>query len=202
VTQKAWKIKFTPQQLDQMKSMYVEEKQTCHYIGGVYGISHSAVLDRLIEMGVEIRKQGRLRIYSDDEVHQISQYRAQGFTWDRIITMQQGGCEPHMRKRIRELDTMAYYNEEKVLYFASQQRGLHVAPDEQPRNTTLHRLTQDLLKRGLIEQDRSNPNQHRWFRITKAGAIRLLELQIEWRHDNDKDPTEQIEALARLREEA
>lgn len=88
---KAWKIPFTAEQMERMKSMYGEEKQTCHYIGGVYGISHSAVLARLVDMGVEIRNQDKLRIYTDDQVHEISQLRAQGHTWAHVIDTVGGG---------------------------------------------------------------------------------------------------------------
>lgn len=194
---KAWKIPFTAEQMERMKSMYVEEKQTCHYIGGVYGISHSAVLARLVDMGVEIRNQGKLRIYTDDQVHEISQLRAQGHTWAYVIDVVGGGCEPHMRKRVLELDTMGYYNEEKVLYFANMEKRLHVAPDEKSRNTTLYGLVTDLVKRGLLEEHTSK-GRHRWYRTTKAGDIRLLQLQIEWREDRDKSTKEQKVRLAEL----
>lgn len=194
---KAWKIPFTAAQMERMKSMYLDDKQTCHYIGGVYGLSHSAVLARLVDMGVEIRTQGKMRIYTDDEVHEMGQLRAQGHTWAHVIDTVGGGCEPHMRKRIRELDTMGYYNEEKVLYFANMEKRLHVAPDEKSRNTTLHCLVTDLVKRGLLEEHTSK-GRNRWYRTTKAGDIRLLQMQIEWREDHDKDTKEHKARLAEL----
>lgn len=92
---------------------------------------------------------------------------------------------------------MGYYNEEKVLYFAARGKHLHVAPDEARRHTTLHGLVTDLVKRGLLEQHKAS-NGHRWYRTTKAGDIRLLNLQIAWRQEHDKDTSELKAQLVNL----
>ena len=193
--QRAWRIPFTDLQLERMKAMYVDEKQTSTVIGQVYGLTRDAVLGWLRDMGVTIRTRGKERKFTDDEIHDVSQLRAQGFRWREITKIYQGSAVT-FRTRLKDLD-MGYYNEEKVLYFANMEKRLHVAPDEKSRNTTLYGLVTDLVKRGLLEEHTSK-GRNRWYRTTKAGDIRLLQLQIEWREDRDKGTKELKARLAEL----
>lgn len=75
------------------------------------------------------------------------------------------------------------FNEEKILYFASLPRRLHVAPSEERRDTTLWRLVRNALGNKhltLCGQDDSGE----YYKLTEAGLDRLRHLQTEWRKLN------------------
>ncbi|AYJ73326.1 hypothetical protein CSG01_048 [Cronobacter phage SG01] len=78
------------------------------------------------------------------------------------------------------------YNEEKTLYFADQEKGLHVAPDEATRKTDLHILVTRALNNGHIKQV-ARDDSGVYYRTTPAGVRRLLNLQISWREKNGKN---------------
>lgn len=196
-----WKIEFTDAQMQMMKRMYEEEGKSCHYLAGVFGISHDAIVRRLHAMGAKVRRTGPAPSTTPDIWHGIRNARAKGLCWAAVETMFRWH-PTYLRKMIRRLEEMGFYNEEKVLYFASGSDRLHVAPDERKRDTTLHRLVQGCLQRGLLLEHEGRKDGHKWYRTTPAGEIRLLELQIEWREERDKDVTEHRERLEQLKKEA
>lgn len=89
------------------------------------------------------------------------------------------------------------YTVEKVLYFANQKSALHVAPDEEKRDTDLHRIvtalveTRDLFMCGTDDSGC-------YYKTTEAGDVHLLKLQIAWRKAHRKDTSEHEQQLAML----
>lgn len=193
-------IEFTMPQLLRMKELYVEQNKGCGPIGKIFGLDKDGVLRRLRDMGVEIRGRGVPLTVTLDNMAEVSQMRASGARWCDILSIH-GGTDMNRRKHIRKLDHMGYYNEEKTLYFAGTERGLHVAPDEARRSTDLHRITTEQVREGLLVAQPGDYKGHIWYRLTKAGEIRLLELQIQWRLERDKDTTEHEAKLAALKAE-
>lgn len=92
------------------------------------------------------------------------------------------------------------YNEEKVLYFANQKQALHVSCYEVP-TTDLSEIVLDLKERGLIEQV-AEDDSGVYYKTTRSGECRLLELQIKWRKGRGKDVAEHQEKLAELEAES
>lgn len=89
------------------------------------------------------------------------------------------------------------YDVEKILYFAAQPSGFHVAPDEKTRNTTVHRLTRELIKAG--ELTRAAEDDSGFYLVTTdKGNIHLLELRIAWRTKRCKDVADLKEKLSHL----
>ena len=80
----------------------------------------------------------------------------------------------------------ALYNDEKVLFFAEREEGLHVAKDEAKRVTDLHIIRQRLTGARMIKKVASDDSGN-YYRTTTKGTKRLLELQIAWRTSNGKD---------------
>lgn len=93
------------------------------------------------------------------------------------------------------------YTTEKALYFASQPKGLHVADDEAPRDTDLHRIRTNIVAKDLVEEV-ARDDSGAYYKITEAGKVRLLELQIQWREQNGKPTDEHRKKLSELRAEA
>lgn len=89
------------------------------------------------------------------------------------------------------------YTVEKVLYFAAQKSALHVAPDEEARDTDLHRTVSALVEKGdihLCGEDDSGC----YYKTSKSGDIHLLKLQIAWRKAHGKDVSEHQKTLSEL----
>lgn len=77
------------------------------------------------------------------------------------------------------------FNEEKVLYFASQEQSFHVQPNE-PRDSDCSRIVRHLVTRGCLELAEEGAGG-RFYSITDKGRATLLKMQIEWRRRNHKD---------------
>lgn len=92
---------------------------------------------------------------------------------------------------------MKKYTEEKTLYFADRNEGLHVSCDE-PKGSDLNRIVTELLGRGMLVQVAKDDGGE-YFKTTHAGKIRLLEIQIQWRRQNGKDTDLHEEKLAQLK---
>lgn len=92
------------------------------------------------------------------------------------------------------------FNEEKVLYFASQEQSFHVQPDE-PRDSDCRRIVESLVARGCMARV-SADSTGEFYGTTPKGEARLLELQIKWRQRHGKDVTEHQQKLAELRQGA
>lgn len=96
--------------------------------------------------------------------------------------------------------TVKKYTEEKVLYFANQNSGLHVQSSERARNTTLWGLVCRLVasnKIHCIAEDDSG----KYYLATKSGVIALLEMQIDWRKRKGKCARDKQSELAVILEE-
>lgn len=91
------------------------------------------------------------------------------------------------------------FNEEKVLYFANREAGLHVQEGE-PRGSDLNVLVQRLASKGLIRQSPFDGSGF-MYRATMKGQERLLELQIQWRENNGKDVDEHKQKLDEVRQQ-
>ncbi|MCP4700494.1 MAG: hypothetical protein GY862_27130 [Gammaproteobacteria bacterium] len=89
------------------------------------------------------------------------------------------------------------YTQEKVLYFADREEGLHVDAAE-PLGTDLSEHVANALKRKLIDRVASD-DSGAYYRTTKAGRIRLLELQIDWRTRSGKCTDKHKKELAELK---
>lgn len=90
------------------------------------------------------------------------------------------------------------YTVEKVLYFASQEKRLHVADTEAPRRTDLHNIVIKEVASGNLRKCGSDDSGD-YYECTPDGLIKLYELKISWRRQNGM-PTELEEAeLRRLR---
>lgn len=90
------------------------------------------------------------------------------------------------------------YNEEKVLYFASQPQGLHVSIREED-DTDLSALVQIAKDDGYIERV-ADDDSGLYYQTTQAGEIRLLELQIAWRKARRKSTAGHEARLAEMKE--
>lgn len=92
------------------------------------------------------------------------------------------------------------FNVEKVLYFADQQKRLHVSPDEAARYSDLDAIVEKLVGYGEIykcgEDDTGS-----YYATTSKGKIKLLTLQIEWRKRNGKDVSTHMKTLDALKQE-
>ncbi len=89
------------------------------------------------------------------------------------------------------------YTVEKVLYFANQRSGIHVAPTEKARDTDLSRIVEALIEKGdihLVGTDDSGD----YYQTTKSGDIHLLKLQISWRKAHGKSTEDHEAALLKL----
>lgn len=89
------------------------------------------------------------------------------------------------------------YSVEKVLYFANQKSALHVAPDEEKRDTDLHRIVSALIEKGDIHLCGTDDSGN-YYQTSRSGEIHLLKLQISWRKAHGKDVTDHESALAAL----
>ncbi|MGP8288988.1 hypothetical protein ACT3OH_01815 [Vreelandella zhanjiangensis] len=87
------------------------------------------------------------------------------------------------------------YNEEKVLYFANEEKGLHVSVREED-DTDLSGIVRSLLTRKYIERVAAD-DSGLYYKTTAAGEARLLNLQIQWRERYGKPVTKH---KARLKE--
>jgi hypothetical protein len=92
------------------------------------------------------------------------------------------------------------FNEEKVLYFADRDAGLHVQRGE-PRDSDLNQLIHDLAGRKLITQV-SHDGTGFFYRTTREGSKRLLMHQIEWRKAHGKDTSAHDKALEEMQKGA
>lgn len=90
------------------------------------------------------------------------------------------------------------FNEEKVLYFASQEQSFHVQPDE-PRDSDCRRIVDSLVARGCMVRVSAGASGE-FYGTTPKGEARLLELQIQWRQSHGKDVAEQQQKLAELQQ--
>mgnify|MGYP001193048441 CR=1 FL=1 len=93
------------------------------------------------------------------------------------------------------------YTAEKVLYFAAQEKRLHVGPSEEDRVTDLWIEVQRQVVDGCLEHIASD-DSGQYFGITDKGQIKLLNMQIEWRKRNGKDVSGHLYKLKELREKA
>lgn len=92
------------------------------------------------------------------------------------------------------------FNEEKVLYFASQSQGLHVSIQE-GRDTDLSRYVRHFIGNKWIEKV-AEDDSGTYFQITESGEAHLLELQIKWRTQHGKSVDAHKARLAELKGEA
>lgn len=83
------------------------------------------------------------------------------------------------------------FNEEKILYFASQAQGLHVSIREED-GTDLSVLVDEAKEAGHLERVAADDSGI-YYKTTPAGEVRLLKLQIAWRKARNK-PTAGHEA--------
>ena len=90
------------------------------------------------------------------------------------------------------------FNEEKVLYFASQEQSFHVQPDE-PRDSDCRRIVDSLVSRGCLVRVSADATGE-FYGTTSKGEVRLLELQIKWRQRHGKDVAEQQAKLDELKQ--
>jgi hypothetical protein len=88
------------------------------------------------------------------------------------------------------------FNEEKVLYFASAEASFHVQPNE-PRDSDCRLIVNKLVRNELLAPVASD-NSGEFYSITKAGEIRLLKLQIQWRESKGKSADEHKAKLEEL----
>ena len=85
------------------------------------------------------------------------------------------------------------FNKEKILYFANNKGSFHVQSDE-PRDSDCRIMTDQLEAGGLLKKLEIGGSGE-FYGITKAGRIRLLELQIQWRKRNNKSVDALLSAL-------
>lgn len=88
------------------------------------------------------------------------------------------------------------YNEEKVLYFASQAKGLHVSVRE-ARDTDLSNIVRHFLTARFIEEV-ADDDSGVYYKTTVRGERRLLQLQIEWRKSRGRSVEEHEKRLKEL----
>lgn len=93
---------------------------------------------------------------------------------------------------------MKKYNMEKVLYFADQEKGLHVSFKEGEIDSDLSKLVMQALSKRYIKQA-GDDDSGCYYQTTRIGKKRLLELQIQWRKNNGKCALEKSAQLDALR---
>jgi len=76
------------------------------------------------------------------------------------------------------------YTVEKVLYLASQERGLNVSHTEKS-STDLSERVDLLLSKGFLQLV-GEDDCSKYYKTTKEGKIKLLRLQIEFRKNSGK----------------
>lgn len=76
--QRDFKVKFTPDQMQRMKQMYVVERLDSRRIAQVFGLTDQGVTLRLRRMGVKIRKSGARKKVSDWHCRKIAGMQASG----------------------------------------------------------------------------------------------------------------------------
>lgn len=76
------------------------------------------------------------------------------------------------------------YDVEKVLYLANQEKGLNVSVDEKP-GTDLSQRVSALLSAGMLEHVAKDDSDN-YYRITRKGKVKLLQLQIKYRKAHGK----------------
>ena len=76
------------------------------------------------------------------------------------------------------------YDVEKVLYLANQEKLLNVSVDEK-KGTDLDNRVNALLSAGMIELVTSDDSD-KYYKTTKKGKIKLLNMQIEYRKKHGK----------------
>lgn len=90
------------------------------------------------------------------------------------------------------------YTVEKVLYFASQEKRLHVADTEAPRCTDLHHIVTKEVASGNLRKCGSDDSGD-YYECTPDGLIKLYELKISWRRQNGMSTEREEAELRRLR---
>ncbi|TNC80844.1 MAG: hypothetical protein C9356_12020 [Oleiphilus sp.] len=91
---------------------------------------------------------------------------------------------------------MKLYTLEKVLYFANQQKGLHVSVDERRGTDLMERVERSLGKGWIIQV--AEDDSGRYFKTTTKGKVQLLRLQIQWRKQHGRSTDEHEQELAAL----
>lgn len=89
------------------------------------------------------------------------------------------------------------YNVEKVLWIASQPKGLHVSPKESTNFTDLDGFVEDLLGFGYLVKVATD-DAGDYYQTTLAGKIHLYELKIDWRINHGKSVAEEQAILSGL----
>lgn len=92
------------------------------------------------------------------------------------------------------------FNVEKVLYFADQEKRLHVSSDEAKRYSDLNEIVEKLVGYGEIYKC-GEDDSGSYYATTTKGKIKLLGLQIEWRERNGKDASGHRKILEGLKQE-
>ncbi|HHX0959330.1 TPA: hypothetical protein ACU6GP_005141 [Pseudomonas aeruginosa] len=87
---------------------------------------------------------------------------------------------------------------EKVLYFASQYKRLHVAESEEFRCTDLHHIVTKEVASGNLRKCGSDDSGE-YYECTSDGLIKLYELKISWRRQNGMSTEREEAELKRLR---
>ncbi|MBM5458659.1 hypothetical protein H8F21_13900 [Pseudomonas sp. P66] len=90
------------------------------------------------------------------------------------------------------------FDVEKVLWFASEPKGLHVSPNESARFSDLEEIVETLLEAGHLEEA-SQDNTGTYYRCTHSGLIELYELKLKYRTSHGKSTTEVEAKLVELR---
>lgn len=90
------------------------------------------------------------------------------------------------------------YTTEKVLWFASQPKKLHVSPKEAACFSDLAGIVEELVEAGHLEKAVSDGTGE-YYVCTHAGLIELYELKIQYRRRSQKSTTEEEQILAKLR---
>ncbi|MCT8163995.1 hypothetical protein IYR97_23320 (plasmid) [Pseudomonas fulva] len=90
------------------------------------------------------------------------------------------------------------YNVEKVLWFASEPKGLHVSPNESARFSDLDEIVESLVEAGQLEEA-SRDSTGTYYRCTHSGLIAHFELKLKYRTSQGKSTTEVEAKLAELR---
>lgn len=90
------------------------------------------------------------------------------------------------------------YTKEKVLWFASQPKKLHVSPKEAACFSDLADIVEELVEAGHLNVADSDGTGE-YYVCTHTGLIELYELKIEYRRRNHKSTAEEEQILANLR---
>ncbi|WP_323601105.1 hypothetical protein [Pseudomonas putida] len=90
------------------------------------------------------------------------------------------------------------YNVEKVLWFASEPKGLHVSPNESARFSDLDEIVESLVEAGQLEEA-SRDSTGTYYRCTHSGLIAHFELKLKYRTSQGKSTAEVEAKLAELR---